>query len=511
MKKNLFMVAAVALMALTACTKENVNEGGAQAPEMPAPSYYVEFTAEAANDDAAATPSAPSSAQSKTTFDETAKKTLWSSDDLISVNGKKFKVDKLIEGGLKARFINAEELGEDFGAPFTAIYPYDATQGQAEVPAVQTVSAGSFAEESVVTVAYSAEDNTLSFKHVNSLLKFQVSAACDEVTIISDDALAGTIKVNGVTTENVDYSILDAKKEVTVNGPFVTGKDYYVAVLPGEKTNFKVYVDGYYSKGAASVTPQRSKVMNMKTLPEPLRKVYVKNDLYWEDLAVYAWGENGELLGTWPGTKVSNTETVNGKTYNVIDFQGIDDVATGIIITGKASNGSKDVEIKTSDIVSDLKGDKYYRLSIRDGLYKEVNPLDETTFGYRIFVFMQKGDNYVDPCLHIWDTNGIANTSWNNQLKMTDKYEYPGYGNKTFYYYEPPTSAYSSMNFIVTLNNGTKQTGDIKGKLTSDYYVCAWAESASNCGLYARKDENTTKDNNSITSTYIGRNPELCY
>lgn len=269
MKKNLFMVAAVALMALTACTKENVNEGGAQAPEMPAPSYYVEFTAEAANDDAAATPSAPSSAQSKTTFDESAKKTLWSSDDLISVNGKKFKVDKLIEGGLKARFINAEELGEDFGAPFTAIYPYDATQGQAEVPAVQTVSAGSFAEESVVTVAYSAEDNTLSFKHVNSVLKFQVPAACDVVTITSDDALAGTIKVNGVTTENVDYSILDAKKEVTVNGPFVIGKDYYVAVLPGEKTNFKVYVDGYYSKGAASVTPQRSKVMNMKTLPVP--------------------------------------------------------------------------------------------------------------------------------------------------------------------------------------------------------------------------------------------------
>lgn len=305
MKKNLFMVAAVALMALTACTKENVNEGGVQAPEMPAPSYYVEFTAEAANDDAAATPSAPSSAQSKTTFDENAKKTLWSSDDLISVNGKKFKVDKLIEGGLKARFINAEELGEDFGAPFTAIYPYDATQGQAEVPAVQTVSAGSFAEESVVTVAYSAEDNTLSFKHVNSLLKFQVPAACDVVTIKSDDALAGTIKVNGVTTENVDYSILDAKKEVTVNGPFVTGKDYYVAVLPGEKTNFKVYVDGYYSKGAASVTPQRSKVMNMKTLPVPTEwgwlvtmeenKYYMVKSTVYTDLYVI---KNLDLGGT---------------------------------------------------------------------------------------------------------------------------------------------------------------------------------------------------------------------
>lgn len=287
MKKNLFMVAAVALMALTACTKENVNEGGAQAPEMPAPSYYVEFTAEAANDDAAATPSAPSSAQSKTTFDEAAKKTLWSSDDLISVNGKKFKVDKLIEGGLKARFINAEELGEDFGAPFTAIYPYDATQGQAEVPAVQTVSAGSFAEESVVTVAYSAEDNTLSFKHVNSVVKFTVATTgVTELVFSSSADLAGTVTVNANEGGDPTYEAIAGSKTITVKpstGKFESGKTYYVSILPtlggdASKQDFAIKSEGVTVK-SGNVNFKRSKIMDAKSIT--VTYAYLKPNANW--------------------------------------------------------------------------------------------------------------------------------------------------------------------------------------------------------------------------------------
>ena len=54
MKKNLFMVAAVAFMALISCNKENINgETESYTPEVAEPSYYVEFTADAANEPAA--------------------------------------------------------------------------------------------------------------------------------------------------------------------------------------------------------------------------------------------------------------------------------------------------------------------------------------------------------------------------------------------------------------------------------------------------------------------------
>ena len=48
MKKNLFMVAAVALMAMVSCNKEEINNNVVEQPQEP--SYYVEFVASIAED-----------------------------------------------------------------------------------------------------------------------------------------------------------------------------------------------------------------------------------------------------------------------------------------------------------------------------------------------------------------------------------------------------------------------------------------------------------------------------
>ena len=520
MKKNLFMVAAVALMAMISCNKEEIN--GTSDVQVPAEDVIAdipfEFSAYADGADTQAPSVNPASVQQKTTLNTTGDKpkTHWLATDRISVNGFEFSVDKETAYGESARFLG--QVSESFAAPYKAVYPASAGSFDAlEVPAVQTPVADDFDQSAVIGVAYSEKDNSLAFKNVTSLLKFQVPAACDQVTITSDVALAGTIKVNAVKVEKgdngvdvttIDYTVLTAKKEITVNGPFVTGKDYYVAVLPGVKTNFAVRVDGYFSRGAASVTPKRNVIMDMKTLPEPLRKVYVKNDLNLSDLSLYAWdAQQNALVGSWPGVKLSTTETINGNKYYVYDLKDVSASVTGIIVNGKATkSGSTKVLIQTGNITDNLKGNKYYRLSIRENYYKEVDPNDLSTFGFRIYVYIQKGDNHVDPYLHIWSTTGITNTNWNNQLKMTDSWVYPETGGKQFYYYEPPTTAYSSMNFIVTLNNGTQQTGDIKGALKNDYYVCAWADSQTSCGLYC----NST-NNNSITATNIIKdNPEAC-
>ena len=243
MKKNLFMVAAVALMALVSCNKEEINNGGVEVT--PEPTAVVEF--EAGFD-----------VETKTTLDAANKKTLWVETDAISINGQKFVIKEILENG-KAIFVNENDLPTDFAAPFTAIYPY----GSNGVPATQTAYANDFDPAAVIEKATS-DDNTLKFKNETSLLKFQVPAACKSVSISATENLA-----EGANT-------------VTISGDMVAGTDYYVAVLPGAKTNFVVRIDGYLSKNAASVTINRSTIANMKTLPAAISSGW---ELYVSDVS----------------------------------------------------------------------------------------------------------------------------------------------------------------------------------------------------------------------------------
>ena len=237
MKKNLFMVATVALMALVSCNKEEINNNVVEQPQEE-PMVIVEF--EAGFD-----------VETKTALDADGKKTLWKSDDRISINGQEFTVSEIKEDG-KAIFVNVSKLPEDFAAPFTAIYPYGS---DGSVSAKQDAVAGNFDPKAVIEKATS-DNYSLSFKNETSLLKFQVEAACDAVTLSSDDDLA------------------TGSKTVTINGDFKTGETYYVAVLPGTKKNFVVRIDGYLSRNAASVTINRSTIANMKTLPAPVASTY---------------------------------------------------------------------------------------------------------------------------------------------------------------------------------------------------------------------------------------------
>ena len=270
MKKNLFMVAAVALMAMVSCNKEEINNGGAdvQAQE---PSVLVEFTASLGED------------ATKTTLDAANKKTLWVKTDEISINGEVFHVKELIDGGLSAKFVNKNELPAGFAAPYTALYPANTT----EVPAEQTAYAGKFDPTAVLETATS-DNEFLSFKNKTSLLKFQVPAACSSVTLISDDALAGS----DATT-------------VTISGDMKTGTDYYVAVLPGEKKNFVVRIDGYLSKNVASVNIPTSTIANMKTLPAP---------------EVFGWGLVGQHQ-EWDITKPTPMRKVADGVYALLDIK----------------------------------------------------------------------------------------------------------------------------------------------------------------------------------------------
>lgn len=256
MKKILFVVAAVALMAFTACNKEEINTG------VETVAGTVEFVA-------------GFDAETKTTLSEG--KTLWVEGDEISINGQIFEIKELVNEGESAVFINKNELPADFAAPYVALYPANVT----ELPAEQTVEAGKVNSAYMLERAES-DGYSLSFKNMVSLLKFQVPTACESVAISSDGVLAGS----------------DAKI-VTLSGEFEIGKYYYAAVLPGTKDNFNVKVDDYVVKSAPSVNIANSSIITMN-LPY---NVYLH-----ANTSKYNWTSDGARFATWTwGTGVTDS------------------------------------------------------------------------------------------------------------------------------------------------------------------------------------------------------------
>lgn len=255
MKKNLFVAAAM-MVAMTACVKEadvnvDVEENVPQTEEK----VWVEFSTDAVT---------------KAALQEGVgeHQIVWEEDDEISINGYTFQVKEIKEGGLKATI--GAFVPADFSGPYRAVYPASAGTSFNEliVNGTPAVVAGGF--DDIVSVAYS-DDTSLQFKHVTSLFKFQVPAefAVNTVTISADEALAGKVSVEMADEEATPVvTVKNAVKEVTLTGTFTPGQNYYVAVLPGTKTNLTVSFDGVVSKKWANpVEIEYGMIANMGTLP----------------------------------------------------------------------------------------------------------------------------------------------------------------------------------------------------------------------------------------------------
>lgn len=471
MKKNLFMVAAVALMALVSCNKEEINNVGEpqepQTPEVVEPSYYIEFTADLGAEETV-TPTVQQSAI-RTTIDVANKKTLWVEGDAISVNGKKFVVKELIDGGLSARFVNEGELGTDFKAPYTAKYPYKANQ-TVEIPATQTAVEGGINPAYVPAVAYS-DDNSLSFKHAASLLKFQVPAACKEVKLSSDDALAGTLTVTMPNTYDGTPTVSASGKEVTISGDFKTGKDYYIAVLPGKKNNFVVRIDGYLSKNAASVTVNRSTIANMKTLPAPVASG-------WTIVGAHnSWNASTgiKLYNDISGAVAKNV--TGGSEFKLVK-NGSEWFSTMVPagkkgswcklhmnrVNMKPASGSVDVWVNADGTAC--------------GVVDKNASMPST---YQYYVVLQHNWSWSNRKLHSWIVNPESNLMGNwpgSSPKGTFNYDNNGYS-----YWEIPTKANEVRIGVIFSNNGSDQTQNhYIDPLNTD--KCYWLEYRSGKGNF---------------------------
>lgn len=236
MKKNLFMIAAVALAAV-ACNKEAAQE------QLPVGEVV---TFEASTD----------GADTKVVLDGKVSK--WENGDKITIhNGTKGYEFSTTDEGAKAEFTYT---GDDFsGEKFIAVYPagtytadVEAKTVVANVPTYQPSRDGSFSAGAVPSVAYS-ETQSLMFRNAAALLKFTVkgknvkglvfygnngeAVSGDVKVTMNDDNTIKTIEAQKTTiTENeVTETKLITWAKVwanTSNWCFVEGTTYYLAVVP---------------------------------------------------------------------------------------------------------------------------------------------------------------------------------------------------------------------------------------------------------------------------------------
>ena len=260
MKKNLFMVAAVALIATVSCNKEELGNNDAQGVVSD-----VVFVAELEqpNGDATEVP-APAAVQTKTALGTTTNGVTavnWVANDMIKINGVEFKATA---AGSRTDFTPTSSFTA--ASTYYAVYPASAAGAsdltKVTIPASQK---GTFAE-AAISVAKSSTQS-LSFKNVASILKFQVPSACSTITIESNANLAGTFPVTFTNDLPEIGTVSSGSEKITLTGSFTTGKDYYVAVLPGSH-KFTFRLDGYLSKASTkAVTTKRAVITNLKTLP----------------------------------------------------------------------------------------------------------------------------------------------------------------------------------------------------------------------------------------------------
>ena len=441
------MVAAVALMALVSCNKEEINNGGAdvQAQE---PSVLVEFTASLGED------------ATKTTLDAANKKTLWVKTDEISINGEVFHVKELIDGGLSAKFVNKNELPADFGAPYTALYPANVTK----VPASQTAYANTFDPAAVLETATS-DDTNLSFNNVTSLLMFQVPTACSSVTLTSDDVLAGT-----------------NSKEVTISGNMVAGTDYYVAVLPGTKNNFKAKVDGYVVKSATSVTIDRSKIIKM-SLPY---NIYLH-----ANTTRYNWTSDGARFATWTwGTGVTDSwfDMVAEGHEGVYRVEVPTGYANLIFCRMNGDNTTNDWANKWNQTVNitipkDI-NNHFYIYSETDGVWGDYSGLP-TLAPVANTIYLKPSANWLEADAHfaawVWKGNGagkVYNFKQNPRVPALYEITVPEGSTGMILFRLGPDQNYKDGS--TTFPSSTwAQSGDLNIGSNNLYTVVNWLESSS--------------------------------
>ena len=220
----------------------------------------------------------------KTTLGADFKTVRWSADDAIAVfsGGNKYTSSSTeIQGGPDSQTAKFTFGTLDAGASVSyAVYPASAAVEKYNegatvvVPTVQTAVADGFDPAAAVTIA-KAGSGSMTFLNVCAYLAFTIksedAASVSSVRIYANEPMTGTADVawnSGNPTVTFSRSV-SAHTGVLLNGPFVSGKTYYVAIYPNTYTGltFKLthsttgYVSTYTSATSLAVARKANKVI----------------------------------------------------------------------------------------------------------------------------------------------------------------------------------------------------------------------------------------------------------
>lgn len=177
----------------------------------------------------------------------------------------------------------------------------------------------------------------------------------------------------------------------------------------------------------------------------------------WGDVYYYIWDkENNALSDSWPGTKVSDIETLNGVEYYKYTLPDTITLANCIFTDGST---------QSEDILGIIQTGYYRMTEMIDGKYdtEKINASD----GQGIAVYLEKNQ-----ITDIW--GNIYYYAWNEDLNPMTEY-WPGTEvletetvNGVEYYKYIFDSSISSLNII--FSNGSQQTADIENIDRDMYY-----------------------------------------
>ena len=462
MKKNLFMVAAVALMALVSCNKEEINNGVQE------PASDIVFVAEFDQD-----------ADTKIALGDVVdgvRKTTWVAGDKIKINGTEFTAK---EDGERVEFTTTTASFDETAATFRAVYPSSSWQSatSATIPATQD---GTFASASIAVAQ--SETQSLSFKNVAAMLKFQVPVACSSVTIESTAALAGTVSVSFDEDGNpVLGEVQNPSKVITIEKSLATGTDYYVAVLPGEH-QFTVKINGLTSKASSKTSKVlRAKLLDMKVLPDE-NFLYLVPNANWKQTSRYAayFFDNGE--------KWIDLVKFTDNLYATEKQSGFPKVIFVRMNPNKPENNWNNKYNQTGDMIIGTKKYCIIPFDVWDG---SIVWSDNTTYDASGKYYLVPNENWKSD--NAWFATYFFNNSTNKNewVKMTQFSTNPVY-----YEVVIPTGDWPNLIFCRMNKNNTSsmawgnvwnQTKDLDKQTTNNFYTVAAGAWSKGNGSWSKK------------------------
>ena len=460
MKKILFMVAAVAL-AMVSCNKEEITNNEIQE----APVSDIVFEAE--------TP------MTKTTIGEADANGIcpvsWVVGDQITINGSTFKATELKDN--KAIFVT-ENVDFTTAESYDAIYPATAGTSLSAVT-IKDEQDGTFANASIAVAQ--SETQSLSFKNVASMLKFQVPASASEVTIESTSDLAGTFKVTFDGEGNpVIGEVSNGAKKITLTGSFVIDTDYYVAVLPGEH-QFTVKINGLTSKASSKTSEVlRAKLLDMKVLPDE-NFLYLVPNANWRQSSRYAayFFDNGEK---WVDM-VKFTDNL----YATEKQSGFPKV---IFVRLNPNNPENSWDNKYNQTGNMTIGSQQYCIIPFDVWDGSAVWSDNTTFDASGKYYLVPNDNWKSD--NAWFATYFFNNSTNQNtwVKMTQFSTNPVYYEVVIPSGTWPNLIFCRMNKSASStdwNNVWNQTNDLSKPSSNNFYTVAAGAWSKGAGSWSKK------------------------